>query len=298
VRINDKLALTARRFSEQGFAYTINKLWVNAVRRPVSSRIHYRRYGDRYPTNLIFVAGQAKGGSTWFCRMFASLPGFELLTPMHWKITKGIEWNDFQASNLIPGIFDEFRRKLAVIKAHSWGFPENVSLLKQWELKHLISVRDPRDILISNYYYAINHPENWDHGNAKGVKIEDYLQKKLESGDWNRQFVDWGRSWVKNRDPELSLILKYEDALEDPIRVMTGAFDFLGFDLSKQKIERIVEANTFEKMSGRKPGEEDVKSFQRKGVSGEWREVFTDEQKRISLEQAGDVLTALGYSTE
>lgn len=289
------MELLARRLRERGVVYTVNKAWVNLVRRPVLGRIDYLRYRDRYPEHLIFIAGQAKGGSTWFGKMFASLPGFELLSPLPWKVNTGVEWTDFESTNLAPRIFDEFQGKLAVVKQHTWGFPENVALLEKWKLKHLISVRDPRDILISNYHYTLKHPENWDYKNAAGRSLADYLDHKLESGDWNRQFVDWARSWATNRNPELSQVIRYEDALRDTHAEMRRALEFLGFAISEDELDRIVRENSFEAMSGRKQGQEDTESFHRKGVAGEWREVFTDKQKRIAREQAGDVLGGFKY---
>jgi len=298
MKIRENMELLTRRLRERGVVYSVKKAWVNLVRRPVLGRIDYLRYRDRYPEHLIFIAGQAKGGSTWFGKMFASLPGFELLSPLPWKVNTGVEWTDFESTNLTPRIFDEFHGKLAVVKQHTWGFPENVALLEEWKMRHLISVRDPRDILISNYYYAQQHPENWDHGNAKGRSLEDYLDAKLYSGDWNRQFVDWARSWAMNRNPEISHVIRYEDALEDTSREMRKALDFFGFTISIDELERIVRQNSFEAMSGRKQGQEDTESFHRKGIAGEWREVFTAEQKRIALEQAEDVLGAFKYSLE
>ena len=36
----------------------------------------------------------------------------------------------------------------------------------------------------------------------------------------------------------------------------------------------------------------------RKGVSGDWREVFTERDKRIFKEEAGELLVELGYEDD
>jgi hypothetical protein len=56
---------------------------------------------------------------------------------------------------------------------------------------------------------------------------------------------------------------------------------------------------TFEKLSkGRTRGEEDPSSFFRKGVAGDWRDAFTDRDRRVFEREAGDLLTKLGYRGE
>ena len=63
-------------------------------------------------------------------------------------------------------------------------------------------------------------------------------------------------------------------------------------------IEQAVFKNSFEQKSGRKPGQEDQKSFARKGVSGDWRNKFTPEHKARFKEIAGDLLIELGYEKD
>ena len=289
------LRLLLSRFQDKGLVYVIGKVLLTSIIRPLRSRYHFWRYHNDYPVNLIFIAGLGKGGSTWFARMFASLPGFEVLTPLPWKVARAEAWNDFGSTNLFPGVFDEFTGKLAVVKHHTWGFPENAAILRELGIKYLITVRDPRDALISNYYYALNHPENWDHENAAGRSIEEYLTEKLASGDFNRQFLDWCRSWTTNRDPEKSLILRYEDALEDASSVMRRAFEFLDFKVSDEMIRRIAEENRFEKYAGRKQGSENTASFFRKGIAGEWETTFTEAHRNAFAVQGEDVIRALEY---
>ncbi|MGI9050972.1 MAG: sulfotransferase, partial [Rubrobacteraceae bacterium] len=87
----------------------------------------------------------------------------------------------------------------------------------------------------------------------------------------------------------------YEALLEDPHSELERLFAFLGVDGSKQVVARVVEENSFEKVTGRKRGEEDSGHFNRKGVAGDWKEVFTDRDRRVFQEKAGGLLTELGY---
>ncbi|WP_413167514.1 sulfotransferase domain-containing protein [Capilliphycus salinus ALCB114379] len=46
---------------------------------------------------------------------------------------------------------------------------------------------------------------------------------------------------------------------------------------------------------GRKPGEEDVKSHNRKGVAGDWKNHFQEEHKQFFKDKYGSLLVQLGY---
>lgn len=42
-------------------------------------------------------------------------------------------------------------------------------------------------------------------------------------------------------------------------------------------------------------GEEDPGNFYRKGIAGDWMNTFTEKDKRVYKETAGDLLVRLGY---
>jgi len=64
-------------------------------------------------------------------------------------------------------------------------------------------------------------------------------------------------------------------------------------------VRRCVSSASFEKLSrGRSRGQEDPTSFFRKGVAGEWRNVFTEEDGKIFEEEAGELLVRLGYEKD
>ena len=76
-------------------------------------------------------------------------------------------------------------------------------------------------------------------------------------------------------------------------------FEFLEADSREEVIERAVGAASFEKLSkGRERGQEDPASFFRKGVSGDWRNLFTERDKQIYKEEAGELLIKLGYEKD
>ena len=70
--------------------------------------------------------------------------------------------------------------------------------------------------------------------------------------------------------------VRYEDLLEKPEREVRRLLAFLGVDSGGEAARRCVDAASFERLSkGRKRGEENPSSFFRKGLAGDWENVFT-----------------------
>ncbi len=52
------------------------------------------------------------------------------------------------------------------------------------------------------------------------------------------------------------------------------------------------------RQSGRFPGQENKKSFMRKGLVGDWHNYFTQEARELFAHYAGDELILLGYEQD
>lgn len=90
--------------------------------------------------------------------------------------------------------------------------------------------------------------------------------------------------------------VRYEGLLKDAPGEMGRLLRFLGARSGDPVVEQCVRKASFENMSkGRSRGEEDPNSLLRKGVSGDWKNVFIDGDKEIFKEEAGDLLVELGY---
>ncbi len=92
--------------------------------------------------------------------------------------------------------------------------------------------------------------------------------------------------------------VRYEDLLERPEEEVGLLLEFLGADANEQTVRRCVGAASFEKLAeGRKRGQE-AASFYRKGVAGDWKNVFTGRDKQDFKAAAGDLLIDLGYEKD
>jgi hypothetical protein len=81
--------------------------------------------------------------------------------------------------------------------------------------------------------------------------------------------------------------VRYLELHAEPVETMARLFGFLGVDVDPALLRRIAEATSFEAQTGRKPGEEDPRSFLRKGQPGDWR-------NRLDAASAGRICHACG----
>jgi Sulfotransferase domain len=83
--------------------------------------------------------------------------------------------------------------------------------------------------------------------------------------------------------------VRYEDLLERPEEETRRLFRFIGAN-DESVVRRCVE-----KVAGREECGEDSTFFFRKGVAGDWRSVFTERDRRIFWQAAGDLLVEFGH---
>ena len=201
--------------------------------------------------------------------------------------------------------------------------PHHISHLKEVHAlypnaKIIHAIRDGRDVAISGLHSFWHNAQ--DRGGVVKLAPEEaeireaYLEDRegfLSSGRsifTEERIRQRGRSWnrIVRRGRQTGLKLfgenyiefKYEDHLYRPHEGLEKLFGFLGADTDSEVIEQVIEANRFEKKAGRPPGEESSGSFHRKGIHGDWKGVFTERDKRIFKEEAGELLVELGYERD
>ena len=182
------------------------------------------------------------------------------------------------------------------------------------EAKIIHIIRDGRDAAVSMMHHMWNRSSKWDGAQVLSdadTELRDAYrrepEKVLETGIFTekrlRTFAhNWNARLSKTMEDGRRLFgedyteVRFEDLLERPEAEIGRLARFLGVDTSDGVIEQTVAKTTFEELSrGRKPGEEDPSSFYRKGVAGDWKAYFTARDRRIFEEEAGGLLSSLGY---
>ena len=179
-------------------------------------------------------------------------------------------------------------------------------------------IRDGRDVAVSSIHHVWNHAVQ--EGGSYGVDTES-LEKRdryrsdptafADSGESifvEGQAADIAKNWAdmveRARNDGAKLLdsryaeVRYEDLLARPVEEVGRLLRFLGAAADGETATRCVESASFERWSkGRERGREDSRAFLRKGVAGDWKNVFTENDRRAFEEAAGGLLMDLGYES-
>ncbi len=164
------------------------------------------------------------------------------------------------------------------------------------EAKVIHILRDGRDVAVSAAYHTRNFGRSNKRSEANGgMFLEEQLEKL--AAEWASRV---GKTVADG--PELLgenyTEVRYEDLLQSPEKEVQRLTRFIGVDPGEEAARRCVDAASFERLSkGRQRGEEDQSSFFRKGVAGDWKNVFTQQDSEVFDEEAGELLSRLGYET-
>src|ERR687890_277208 len=152
------------------------------------------------------------------------------------------------------------------------------------EAKVIHIIRDGRDQAVSMLHHVWNR--STDQGGVQTLKAGEFERREAYRRDPKR-FLRMGEGMFT------------EDLLERPNEEVDRLAGFLGADTSEKALQQAVGSASFEKLSkGRQRGQEDTSSFYRKGVAGDWNNYFTERDKEIYKEEAGDLLIRLGYERD
>jgi hypothetical protein len=183
--------------------------------------------------------------------------------------------------------------------------------LEPWGMKNVVVAwRDGRDVMVSWYHQQLI-PHEWNERQVRKSRrelpLEDYedvygnLPAFIEYAFTRPHsprfsWADFVRRWHDRKD---AMHVRYEDLRQDTAgqlrRLVRG---LTGERLSLEEATAIAEEFSFERQAGRQPGEENKRSFLRKGVVGDWRSHFSPEAREAFNRYAGDELILLGYERD
>jgi hypothetical protein len=212
---------------------------------------------------------------------------------------KGINLQFEQPGELI-NIFSQLDAG-SFISSHIFPTNTNVNLIKQFNFKTILIIRDPRDVVISWVNYVtkkvynrytdfLNNLENDDERIKSAItgisKNDCQLRIGIEDiGTLFREYLKWS-SFDNN------LIVRYEnligedgDGLKDrQIYEVLKIANHLDLKISPEQTNHIVD-NTFNRNS---------LTF-RNGKIGDWKENLNDSNRNLFKDIAGELLIELGY---
>jgi hypothetical protein len=215
----------------------------------------------------------------------------------------GASWMTQMLSDALDKPFPRNRLPMvrsSILHGHFMHDVRSDSLLLFW--------RDGRDVAVSWYYhFVVGHTltskkaietTREQAGITDPANIQDSFPRALEyflTAPRHPRFT-WASFVDKWSDHSEAVHLKYEDLQQDTTaRLIETCANLYGKKLELSEASQIVEKYSFQKQSGRKPGEESKGQYLRKGVSGDWKNHFDQQCADMFHHHAGAQLIKLGY---
>ncbi len=172
-------------------------------------------------------------------------------------------------------------------------------------------IRDPRDLIVSGYFYHKRAAEDWceyiNPGNedweiVNGVvpaslpaemNLTQFLnQVSLEEGlaaeiEFRKNHLQSMLQWPAD-DPRV-LTIRYEDVLGNEVAVFRKIYDFYGFP-TRTKLAATLFADRYSAKSKHRKS-----SHIRNSSFGQWKELFTPELTKLFEDSYGELLGKYGY---
>ncbi len=181
-----------------------------------------------------------------------------------------------------------------------WGYveasPENVAFLCKPERVNYFIYRDPRDMLVSQVFFATDmHEEHGMHAYYKSLPdFGERLKVAITGIDREglhmvsvRQRYEGVFQWLEQKNV---LCLRFEDLINNcnaTLNAMLAEVERTGYKIPTPRedaLSTLVAAIQPKKSH----------TF-RSGKTGGWREHFTEEHRKLFKDVAGDLLVRLGY---
>ena len=246
----------------------------------------------------MLILGYPKSGNTWFCYLLA--------------YTLNVQYDNLSEPGVHPR--DEWQRKLVKGNLSHRSYTKEVKGV--W-CTHQISklseylnneftiylIRDGRDVMVS-YYFYLNRVVSEELRKSGQMGLFKYISGRVKS-KFSSNFsmfikektLEWKDHVEKSIEQKPDMVVKYELLHQNTYNTLKTIFKTMNLDVEESIIISAVEKFCFKKCANRAKGEEDAKSFYRKGVVGDWCNYFKERDISYFKENAGDLLIELGYES-
>lgn len=227
-----------------------------------------------------YISEFPKSGGTWFCQMLSDI----LEVP-------------FPRNRLVP-------LSKSILKSHH--------LIHADLYKPIVIIRDGRDVMVSAYFHFLLgtefSPNEFVSLWRDKMPFDDYENVYQNMPEFMRIFssefrigarkMNWAQHVENSLQVKDSLIIKYEDLLQNPADQLQKAAVHLNHEVTSDQIEAAIYRNSFQQSAQREQGTEKSGSFLRKGIAGDWKDKFNEEACQSFDNFAGDILIRLGYESD
>lgn len=166
--------------------------------------------------------------------------------------------------------------------------------------RQIYVIRDGRDVLTSYYFHQIIRlkiPQRKIFDSVRDAKknmpifLQNYFAHRMGN---NCTWPIHVKYWLLHA----RYLIKYEEMIENTFRCVSKLIEAFGEKVDGEVLKKAVDNNSFERLSGRRRGQEDISKFHRKGIVGDWKNYFNLEARHIFKGYAGTTLLELGYELD
>jgi len=224
---------------------------------------------------------------------------------------------------LIPDIHNRSKRYLRsiprprILKSHEYFDPRYKRVI--------YIVRDPRDVVVSSYYFHLKQRQIED-----AYPIQRYVNEFIAGSVWT-DFASWGQnvsSWLATRqgriqplgarsaenitgmsaprqNPDDFLLLRYEDMVEDPHKELSKIATFLAIPSTQERVDQAIQSSSADQMRKLEKAEahkwlltkstrKDI-PFVRKAAQGGWKDTLSPTSVADIESAWSSIMRELGY---
>jgi len=257
--------------------------------------------------SVVWIASYPKSGNTWVRFLACNL----VFGPVH---------SAAELARLVPDVHEltgacEIHGPRVLMKTH---FPYSPRLpLATRTAAAVYIVRHPADVMLSNFHYARRRgAASWEQTFER--YLESYIGARgdprwleLGMGSWEENV----RSWMSPERDFPIMRVRYEDLLDDGLKLARSLREFLGLARTDEQIGRAAAAASFERLREieeadiraqrvgifykpyLRPGIEAGVRFMRAGRSGEGARALSASQRERFDAAFGTLQRELGYLT-
>jgi hypothetical protein len=166
----------------------------------------------------------------------------------------------------------------------NWYFSKTHEL-PQEDFPAIYLIRDGRDAMVSYAHYIldyVNHIPVEDQPNCFYDTLRDVIVG-LNFGGWSNHIL----AWTQRSTP--TAIVKYEDLIADPIKLLHDAASSIGFRPSEAQRQGVRPVPDFDSLNRTFP------TFFRKGKVGAWKEEMPEDMYDLFWQHHSKAMDQLGY---
>tara|TARA_R110001583_G_scaffold62493_3_gene183725 strand:- start:433 stop:1275 length:843 start_codon:yes stop_codon:yes gene_type:complete len=273
------------------------------VRLNLRDFVFYAKYlcSNERANNSILCNSFPKSGTHLLYQILMDIPGYS-------------GWDDIVSVQSLSGFANKkthIRNKIgsaprrSIIRSHVAYDCEIKEFLQEREIKHLMIVRDLRDVCVSHANWVMNEPriylhkyyqslENFDDrlmASIKGIVQGVPMGSNVVHADIGREFERWA-GWV---DDDSVLVLKFEDLVDrgssNYILCVEAVYRHIGIELDR---EEIIRRHVIEEKD---PNMSHTYTKGLKKGAGAWKDYFNEQHIIEFNKVAGDMMRKMGYGS-